>query len=151
MTGGAIAKPAVAQPRLRWVNPKLLIAGVVILFAVGFLIYNSMQGSIAAYFVTVGELQQHAAIEQGQRVRVGGEVQPGSIKINGPGKPIDFTITDGTHSIPVIYHGVMPDIFTNNTQVVIEGTYRSNAAFQADTLLTKCPSRFTATQTAQQQ
>jgi len=150
MTSGAVANPAVAQSRLRWVNPKLLVAGVVILLAIGFLIYNSMQGSVAAYFVTVGELQQHTATEEGQRVRVGGQVQPGSIRLNGPGQPIDFTVTDGSHTIPVVYRGVLPDIFANNTQVVVEGMYHSNAAFQADTLLTKCPSRFTATQTAQQ-
>lgn len=142
-----LAQPAatpVAGRRFAWVNPKLLVAGVAILLAVGYLIFNAMQGSASSYFVTVSELEQQSVQMNGQRVRVGGNVVPGSIQKGNPGDPIQFVVGDGTNSIPVSYNGVLPDIFTDNTQVVIEGTYHADGTFEASTLLTKCPSRFTA-------
>lgn len=150
MTGGVIAQPAAERRRLAWLNPKLLVLALVLFVAVGFLIYNSMQGTVASYFATVGELDQQAAQVNGQRVRVGGDVVPGSIQKGGPGQPIRFEITDGTRVLPVVYTGVLPDIFSDRVQVVVEGTYYANAPMQSDTLLTKCPSRFSATQTASQ-
>ncbi|MDI3340559.1 MAG: cytochrome c maturation protein CcmE [Sphaerobacter sp.] len=148
MTGGAVPKPAAASRRAPWLNTKILVAGIVLVCAVGFLIYNSLQGNAAAYFVTVGELQAQADKVDGTRVRVGGDVEPGSIQMGGPGEPIRFVITDGTHTMPVVYQGVAPDIFSDHVQVIVEGTFRAGGEFHADTLLTKCPSRFTATQEA---
>ncbi len=143
MTGATAPSPAVPK-RARLLNPKLIVVAFVIFAAIGFLIYNAFQSSAASYFVTVGELQAQSASMDGQRVQVGGNVATGSIVKGAPGSPISFTITDGTHTVPVVYSGVLPDIFTNETQVVVEGTYHANGAFQADSLLTKCPSRFTA-------
>lgn len=143
MTGTAIARP-IPTRRAPWLNGKLLIAGFAIAVAVGFLIYSGMQGSVASYFVTASELQAQSAKMDGQRVRVGGDVQEGSIEKGGVGDPIRFLVTDGVTSFPVVYHGVVPDIFADHAQVVVEGTYHANGAFEADALLTKCPSRFEA-------
>ena len=143
MTGATAPTPAVAS-RARLLNPKLIAVAAVILAVIGFLIYNAFQSSAASYFVTVSELQAQSAAMDGQRVQVGGNVQPGTIQKGLPGDPINFVVTDGTHSIPVVYSGVLPDIFADNAQVVVEGTYHANGTFQADSLLTKCPSRFTA-------
>jgi cytochrome c-type biogenesis protein CcmE len=143
LSGATAANPAVPK-RARLLNPKLIIVAVVIFAAIGYLIYNAFQSSAASYFVTVGELQAQSLTMDGQRVQVGGNVKTGSIVKGAPGSPISFTITDGTHTMPVVYSGVLPDIFSNNTQVVVEGTYHANGTFQANTLLTKCPSRFTA-------
>jgi len=143
LTGATAPTPAVAS-RARLLNPKLIAVAAVILAVIGFLIYNAFQSSAASYFVTVSELQAQSAAMDGQRVQVGGNVQPGTIQKGLPGDPINFVVTDGTHSIPVVYSGVLPDIFADNAQVVVEGTYHANGTFQADSLLTKCPSRFTA-------
>lgn len=141
-----LTPPAVVAPQQRsgWINPKLLIAGVAILIAVAYLIFSAMQGSAASYFVTTSELQAQAAKMDGQRVRVGGNVVPGTIEKGSPGEPIRFVVGDGTTTFPVVYTGVLPDIFADNTQVVVEGTYHAGGGFQADTLLTKCPSKFQA-------
>ncbi len=142
MSSGVMINPA--PGRMPWLNPKLVVAGVVILIAVGFLVFQGMQSTTMAYFVTVGELEQSSASVDGRVVRVGGDVQPGSIVQGSVGQPLQFNVTDGVHSIPVSYSGSIPDIFADNTQVVIEGTYHSNGTFQADTLTTKCPSKFEA-------
>ncbi len=141
---GATATTAGVPTRARLLNPKLIVVALVIFAVIGYLIYNAFQSSAASYFVTVSELQAQSATMDGQRVQVGGNVKPGSIDKGAPGDPINFIVTDGTKSIPVVYSGVLPDIFADNAQVVVEGTYHVNGSFQADSLLTKCPSRFTA-------
>jgi cytochrome c-type biogenesis protein CcmE len=58
---------------------------------------------------------------------------------------VNFKITDAkTTAMPVVYSGVVPDIFQAGAQVVVEGKLGSNGVFQAQTLLTKCPSKFQA-------
>lgn len=145
MTGTA-APISNGKKRLPWLSPKFMVATVVIMGAVGFLIYNGMQSSVASYFVTVGELEKQASMMDGERVRVGGNVVPGSIQTGGIADPLRFEVTDGTHSIPVVYKEVVPDIFAEDVEVIVEGTYHVNGEFQAETLLTKCPSKFEAEQ-----
>ena len=143
MTGSVASSPAEGK-RAPWLNPKLIVVAVVIFAAIGYLIYNAVASSAASYFVTVGELQAKAATMDGQHVQVGGDVKPGSIVKGNPGDPISFVLTDGTQTMPVQYSGVLPDIFSDQVQVVVEGTYHADGTFQADTLLTKCPSKFSA-------
>ncbi|WP_038039985.1 cytochrome c maturation protein CcmE [Thermorudis peleae] len=143
MTGTAIAQP-VERSRRRWLDVRWLIAALIIAGAVGYLMYTSLQSTAASYFVTVSELQQRAAEVQGKRVRVGGQVVAGSIHTGGPGEPIRFAITDGQQTLPVVYSGVLPDIFTDGRQVIVEGVFRQGQPLEADTLLTQCPSKFQA-------
>ena len=63
---------------------------------------------------------------------------------HGAGDPtVRFIMADEGGSIPVVYRGLVPDIFGPNIQVVVEGKY-TNGVFQASTLLAKCPSKFTS-------
>lgn len=141
MSGTAIAQP-VARGKRRWVDVRLLVAAFVIAGAVGYLMYTGLRTTAASYFVTVSELQQQAALVEGKRVRVGGDVVAGSIVMGGPGEPIHFAITDGTTQVDVVYDGVLPDIFAEGRHVIVEGTFRADQPIEADTLLTQCPSRF---------
>ena len=136
------ALPPIAR-RNPWLNPKLLIAAAVVLAAVGFLVFNAM-GSSMAYFQTVGELRASGKGINGERVRVGGKVVPGSIERGQLGDELRFTITDGTQTLPVAYGEVVPDIFNDDVEVVAEGSIGPDGTFQATKLLTKCPSRFEA-------
>jgi cytochrome c-type biogenesis protein CcmE len=69
-------------------------------------------------------------------------VQANSIVRNDQAHLINFVITDGSQTMPVTYTGIVPDIFRAGAQVVVEGRYSGQGAFQAQTLLTKCPSKF---------
>lgn len=126
-----------------WLNPKLLIAAAVIFAAVGFLVFNAM-GSSMAYFQTVGELQASGRGVNGEQVRVGGQVVPGSVSREELSNELRFTVTDGTNTMPVTYEGVVPDIFKDDVEVVAEGTIGPDGTMVATKLLTKCPSRFDA-------
>jgi cytochrome c-type biogenesis protein CcmE len=64
---------------------------------------------------------------------------------NDAKQQITFTISDSNgQSLPVVYSGIVPDIFAPGIQVVVEGHYTGQGPFQAQTLLAKCPSKFTA-------
>jgi cytochrome c-type biogenesis protein CcmE len=137
------APEQVARPRRRRRLPvSFLLAGLVILAAVGYLIYANTSAN-AAYDMTVTQLKQCTGCRD-QAVRVEGTVQKGSVQRNDSTQQLAFMISDGQQNIPVVYTGVVPDIFNSGIQVVIEGHYNGQGAFQAQTLLTKCPSKFTA-------
>ncbi|HUG15986.1 MAG TPA: cytochrome c maturation protein CcmE [Thermomicrobiales bacterium] len=126
-----------------WLNVKLLVAAGVVVAAVGFLVVNAM-GSSLAYFHTVSELEESGRGLDGELVRVGGDVLAGSIQREALSSELRFTLTDGQGTLPVVYSGVIPDIFSEEVEVVAEGTIGPDGTLVANKLLTKCPSRFEA-------
>lgn len=136
-------------PRRKRVPLGVIAAAIAILGAVAYLVFANTQAS-AMYYMTVPELK-HCTICATQSVRVAGVVQAGSIVRDDQQGSISFMISDSNQSLPVTYNGVVPDIFRAGAQVVVEGRYSGQGAFHADTLLTKCPSKFqSATPTSQQ-
>ncbi len=133
-------QPLPARRRKRW-PLSFLLGGLIVLAAVGYLIYANTQSN-AVYDMTVSEFKQCTNC-QGQAVRVEGTVQQGSIQRDNTMQQLAFVISDGKQSLSVVYSGVVPDIFNVGIQVVLEGAYNGQGAFQAQTLLTKCPSKFT--------
>ena len=74
-------------------------------------------------------------IEPGARIRIGGLVKPGSVQREG--LQARFEVTDGNSSLPVLYVGVLPDLFREGQGVVAEGALEANGTFRADTVLAK--------------
>jgi cytochrome c-type biogenesis protein CcmE len=119
-----------------------ILGGLAILGAVIYLVYANTQAN-AVYYFTVSELK-NCSICNTQSVRVAGVVQAGSVVHNDQQQKISFVISDGGHSLPVVYNGIVPDIFRPGITVVVEGHYTGLGPFQAQTLLAKCPSKFQA-------
>jgi cytochrome c-type biogenesis protein CcmE len=67
--------------------------------------------------------------------RIGGLVTEGSI-VRGQGSTVSFSVTDGGATVPVIYSGVLPDLFTENEGMVGTGRY-INGVFEASEILAK--------------
>jgi cytochrome c-type biogenesis protein CcmE len=131
------------KPHKKRIPLSFLLAGIAILGAIVYLVVINTQAS-AAYDMTVTEL--HTCTNcAAQSVRVTGTVQAGSIVRDDAHGRISFIISDGKAALPVTYSGVVPDIFKVGIQVVVEGKYSGQGAFQALTLLTKCPSKFQST------
>lgn len=142
-----ISEPAASwdeceSPRKRRWPWSFLLAGLVIVGAVTYLVYANTRSN-AAYDLSVSQLLQCTTCAA-QAVRVEGVVQLGSIQHSEATEQLSFVISDGQRNLAVVYAGVVPDIFNAGIQVVVEGRYRSRGPFQALTLLTKCPSKFTA-------
>jgi cytochrome c-type biogenesis protein CcmE len=107
----------------------------------GYLVYTAT-GSSAEYYQTVSEVRAHPSAAD---VRVLGVVQEGVQRSNG-GLDVRFTEAEGGASMPVEYHGTVPDIFQPGIDVVVEGRLGQDGVFHAQTLLAKCPSRFSSSQ-----
>src|SRR5437868_8320656 len=108
------------RPRRR-IPLSFLIAGAAILGAVCYLVYANTQAN-AVYYLTVSELK-HCTTCTTQSVRVAGVVQQGSIVRDDQKQTMRFVITQGGQSLPVMYSGVVPDIFRAGIEVVVEGHY----------------------------
>ena len=76
-------------------------------------------------------------VPAGERFRLGGMVTEGSLQ-RAPGSlEVRFVVTDFSHSVPVSYSGVLPDLFREGQGVVAEGALNSAGVFAADTILAK--------------
>ena len=124
---------------------KFLLLGGGVLLAMGFLVWAGLgrEGGLA-YFVTVSEFRkQHTATSAG--VRVNGKVADGSIHRLPSGQDVSFVMTDGQTTLPVSYHGIIPDTFVEGADVVVKGSLDAQSGtFHADELLAKCPSKYEA-------
>lgn len=67
--------------------------------------------------------------------RIGGLVAEGTL-IRGQGESIHFEVTDGGASVPVVFTGVLPDLFSENEGMVGTGRY-INGVFEATEILAK--------------
>ena len=74
----------------------------------------------------------------GQAVRLGGMVQPGSIRTQPDGVTVSFVVTGNEAStVPVRYSGILPDLFVEGSGVVAEGSLGPDGVFVATNLLAK--------------
>ncbi|MDQ6746765.1 MAG: cytochrome c maturation protein CcmE [Candidatus Dormibacteraeota bacterium] len=117
----------------------MLLAGLLVIGALAYLVWASLPAG-TVYYQTVQELR--AQTGDPRPVRVAGLVAAGSIQRDIPGARLQFALADGADRLPVVYHGVVPDIFAPAIEVVVEGQRDPAGVFQAQTLLAKCPSRF---------
>jgi len=122
---------------------KFIVAIVVIALTVSYLVYGGVKDTMV-YYLTVEELKAQIPEVYESRVRVSGTVVPGSIIKENNGS-LEFQITDGMQTIDVQYEGIIPDIFADDVEAVVEGEYTKNDVFEADTLLAKCPTKYEST------
>ncbi len=75
--------------------------------------------------------------EEGRAVRLGGMVEKGSIKTAADGVTVSFVIQDDKARVPVIYRGILPDLFVEGSGAVAEGRRAADGQFVADNILAK--------------
>jgi cytochrome c-type biogenesis protein CcmE len=71
---------------------------------------------------------------QGRTFRVGGLVENGSVKVEGV--KVHFVITDSAQKVPVLYQGILPDLFKEGKGVVAQGQLKGGV-FEAREVLAK--------------
>lgn len=94
----------------------------------------------ASFFYTPADVAAGKAV-QGQTMRLGGVVERGSIQRQPDGVTIRFVVTDGRARTPVIYRGIVPDLFREGSGAVAEGRLETGT-FVADTILAKHDERY---------
>lgn len=92
-------------------------------------------GQKTSYFYMPADLKAGAP-ESGQRIRLGGLVEKGSI-VRGGGTEVMFAVTDQDHTVKVAYNGILPDLFREEQGVVTEGAMRADGIFVAESVLAK--------------
>jgi len=123
---------------------KFIIGGGLILATVGYLMASGIKET-GVYYLTPSELSARIAADRSfynVGMKMGARVVKGSIQRDVASQTINFRVTDGAHSYPVIYRGLAPDTFTDEVDVVVEGRLQSDGTFRATTLLAKCGSRY---------
>ena len=105
----------------------------VLALAVG-LVLMALRDSIVFFYTPSEVAEKH--LDTGQRFRLGGLVENGSLK-RGEGTTISFVVTDKRATLPVTYTGVLPDLFREGQGVVAEGALTSEGVFHADSVLAK--------------
>jgi cytochrome c-type biogenesis protein CcmE len=122
-------------------NQRLVLVGAAIL-AVLVAVLLAMWGlrERASYFYTPAEIVAGKAAS-GQAVRLGGIVERGSVRRVPDGVTIRFVVTDGQARTPVLYRGIVPDLFREGSGVVAEGRME-RGTFAAETILAKHDERY---------
>jgi cytochrome c-type biogenesis protein CcmE len=114
---------------------RLILIGLAlgILGVAAALVLSALRDTIV-FFHSPTEIVEKS-IQPGTRIRIGGLVKEGSVRSNG--LEVRFDVTDGARSLPVVFSGVLPDLFREGQGVVAEGALESSQLFRADTVLAK--------------
>jgi len=120
---------------------KFAAAILVILVSLGFLAYTGVQES-KSYYVTIKELRGMGDGAYSKRLRVAGNVQPGSIKRDGT--KVEFVLVENDQSLSVVYTGTEapPDTFKDESQALAEGNFGKDGVFHAKQIQAKCASKY---------
>jgi len=121
---------------------KFVIGGLLIAVAVAYLIYTGIQSS-SAYYLTIDELHAKSATMVNRQVRVAGLVDTPSVDYNHKELILKFDIVSETgERLPIVFNGPKPDQMDSaGAEAIVEGKF-DGEAFQAKSLLLKCPSRY---------
>ena len=117
----------------------LVIAAIVALLVAVMLAMWGLRNQ-ASYFYTPADIAAGKAAD-GQAIRLGGMVEAGSIQRQTDGVTIRFIVTDGKAKTPVVFRGIVPDLFREGSGAVVEGRME-RGTFLADTILAKHDERY---------
>jgi cytochrome c-type biogenesis protein CcmE len=119
---------------------KVLAGGIILATAATLLgVAGLKEGWV--YFLHVDQYVESVS-HQNQRVRLHGYVGAGDLEVSKSGLVAKFNLEGETASLRVEYSGVIPDMFRAGHEVVVEGRRNEEGVFIADTLMTKCGSRY---------
>jgi cytochrome c-type biogenesis protein CcmE len=113
-------------------------AGIVLAVAAGLVLYALSDRIV--FFNSPSDVVAKG-LTPGTRIRLGGLVEEGSL-VKGEGGAVNFKVTDRSHSLPVAFVGILPDLFREGQGVVAEGVIAGDGSFTADTVLAKHDERY---------
>ena len=122
---------------------KFVLIGIGMVASIGLLIYAGLGGDGYVYYKTVTEYLQ-TGVDSTDGFRVNGKVVEGSIERFPSGEDVRFVMSDGQTAMTVMYHGIIPDTFVDDADVVVKGALGQDEVFRATEMLAKCPSKYEA-------
>jgi cytochrome c-type biogenesis protein CcmE len=121
-------------PTTRRTRTRVVVAFAVIVAGLGWVAAKGLSSSLV-YYLTPSDILAKGQAAVGERARLGGYVQPGSVQRSGSWTR--FVVTDGSTRISVVSTGGVPSLFKAGQGVVVEGALEGDGAFHADTVLVK--------------
>jgi cytochrome c-type biogenesis protein CcmE len=118
------------QKRFAFIVAGLAALGV----AIGLVLY-ALKDNVSLYFTPTQVANKEAPL--GRSFRIGGLVVNHSLKRENDGLTVHFVVTDTAKSMPVVFKGILPDLFKEGKGVVAEGKLESDGVFHADQVLAK--------------
>jgi cytochrome c-type biogenesis protein CcmE len=113
----------------------LITGGVASIALAAALVLNAFRSNLVFFFtpsqIAAGEAPRDRAF------RIGGMVVAGSLKRQADGLTVHFTVTDTAKNVPVVYKGILPDLFREGKGVVAQGRLATDGSFRADEVLAK--------------
>jgi cytochrome c-type biogenesis protein CcmE len=125
----------------------MIAAGIAALGIATALILNAFRSNLV-FFYTPSEIVANKA-PIGHDFRIGGMVVDGSLQRQADGVTVRFVVTDTVKSIPVLYKGILPDLFREGKGVVAQGKLGADGVFQADQVLAKHDENYMPPEAAQ--
>jgi cytochrome c-type biogenesis protein CcmE len=127
---------------------KFGVGACVLVAAIGYLMYAGLQQS-STYYFTIDEFLPRKQDLAGQGVRVAGRVASGSLvkQTSAKGTEMKFAIGEFKgggeigETLPVAFTGIVPDMFAEGRDVIIEGRYL-DGTLHAQQIMTSCPSKY---------
>ena len=114
----------------------LVLAGVLVLLSAAAALALTALRDNLLFFYTPAQLQSLPAGSR-ELVRIGGMVEPGSVRREARGLKVRFVVADGQARVPVEYEGLLPDLFREERGVVASGRMAPHGVFIAREVLAK--------------
>lgn len=99
------------------------------------LVLNSFRGNLV-FFFSPSQVAAHEA-PVGKTFRLGGMVVDGSVQRDSDGLTVRFRVTDTAQEIPVVFSGILPDLFSEGQGAVAQGKLGDDGVFYAEQVLAK--------------
>jgi cytochrome c-type biogenesis protein CcmE len=112
-----------------------IVAGLASLALATFFVLSAFKNNLVFFFSPTQVAAKEAPT--GRTFRIGGLVEDGSVKRETDGLTTRFKVTDTAHSIPVVYKGILPDLFKEGRGCVAQGHVGADGVFYADSVLAK--------------
>lgn len=112
-----------------------IVVGLVGLSVAAFLVASAFRNNLVFFFSPTQVAAKEAPINR--TFRVGGLVEKGTVKRDNDGLTVRFTVTDTAASVPVVYKGILPDLFKEGRGCVAQGKIGEDGVFHADQVLAK--------------
>ena len=112
-----------------------IAAGVAGLGVATALVLNAFQQNLVFFFTPTQVAGNEAPRDR--NFRIGGIVEEGSVERDKDALTVRFKVTDTARTIPVVYTGILPDLFKEGKGVVAQGRLNSDGTFKANEVLAK--------------
>jgi cytochrome c-type biogenesis protein CcmE len=113
----------------------LIVAGLGGLGIAAALVLSAFQNNLVFFFSPSQVVAKEAPVNK--TFRIGGLVQSGTLQRDNDGLTVKFVVTDTAKSIPVVYKGILPDLFKEGKGCVAQGRVGADGVFYADQVLAK--------------